>query len=60
VNSFREAADELLAITADLDDEAVVTAACELRDVCAEYDEISTRFDAAGAKLMAVLLERGL
>jgi hypothetical protein len=52
---FREAADQLLVLTTEQLDPAVTEAARELRDVCAEYDEVSDRFEAAGQKLMRLL-----
>jgi hypothetical protein len=52
---FREAADQLLAVAGEQLDEKVTEAARELRDVCAEYDEVSARFDAAALKVMRLL-----
>lgn len=59
VVSFREAADELLAITGEIElDGDLLDATRKLRDVCAEYDEVGARFEAAGREVQRLLLGR--
>ena len=57
--SFAQQVDDLLAVTGELtEDDELIEATRDLRDLAAEHDDVDRRFQAAAARVQGILLDR--
>ena len=59
MSSFAQQVDDLLAVTGEwTDDDELIEATRELRDLAAEHDDVDGRFRAAAARVQRILADR--